>query len=74
MAAKSNKLQTSVTIKYKDGVNDSGKDVIKLQKFSKVKVTATDDSIYNTAKEIEKLLGKTLIELIKIDENDVTNV
>ncbi|MBP2032229.1 hypothetical protein J2Z42_000894 [Clostridium algifaecis] len=73
MAAKSNKLQTSVTIKYKDGVNESGKDVIKLQKFSKVKVTASDDSIYNTAKEIEKLLGKSLVELIKTDENDITN-
>lgn len=72
MAAQSTKLQTSLVIKYQDGVDEEGKDVVKSQKFSKVKVTATDDEIYNTSMEIGKLIGKTLDEIIKIDQNNIT--
>jgi hypothetical protein len=72
MAAQSTKLQTSLVIKYQDGVDEDGKDVVKSQKFSKVKVMATDDEIYNTSMEIGKLIGKTLDEIIKIDQNNIT--
>lgn len=72
MAAQSTKLETSLVLKYQDGVDEEGKDIVRSQKFSKVKVTATDDEIYNTSMEIEKLLGKTLDEIIKIDQNNIT--
>lgn len=72
MAAQSTKLQTSLVLKYQDGVDQDGKDIMKSQKFSKVKVTASDEAIYNTSKEIEKLIGKTLDEIIKIDQNNIT--
>lgn len=72
VAAQSTKLQTSLVLKYQDGVDQDGKDIMKSQKFSKVKVTASDEAIYNTSKEIEKLIGKTLDEIIKIDQNNIT--
>ncbi|WP_446898611.1 DUF1659 domain-containing protein [Clostridium sp. LBM24168] len=72
MAAQSTKLQTSLLLKYKDGVDEEGKDIVRSQKFSKVKVTATDDEIYNTSMEIEKLIGKPLHEITKIDQNNIT--
>jgi 23S rRNA maturation mini-RNase III len=72
MAAKSTKLQSSLVLKYQDGVDDSGNDIIKSQRFSKIKLTASDEEIYNTALEVEKLIGKPLGEIIKVDENDIT--
>lgn len=73
MAAKETLLQTSVILKYKDGLDESGKEIIKRQTFSNVKIDAAVQDIYDVALEIEKLLGKTLDELIRQDEIGITN-
>jgi hypothetical protein len=73
MAAKATKLQTALVLKYVDGVDESGKEVIKNQRFSKVKVTATEQNLYDVAREIEKLLDKSLTELIREDQSGITN-
>ncbi|AGY76803.1 DUF1659 domain-containing protein [Clostridium autoethanogenum] len=72
MAVKSTILQTSLILKYKDGLDAKGKEVIKQQRFSNIKTTAADQDIYDVSKEIEKLLGKTLNELVKQDQNAIT--
>lgn len=74
MAATATKLQTTLVLKYVDGVDANGKEVIKNQRFSKVKVTATEQSLYDVAGEFEKLLGKPLNELIREDQSGITNV
>ncbi len=73
MAVNSTMLQTSVVLRYKDGLDDQGKEIIKGQRFSNVKIDASDQDIYDVAKEIEKLLGKTLDELVREDESSITN-
>lgn len=73
MAAKETLLQTSVILKYKDGLDESGKEIIKRQTFSNVKIDAAVQDIYDVALEIEKLLGKTLDELVRQDESGITN-
>jgi hypothetical protein len=73
MAATATKLQTTLVIKYKDGVDESGKEIIKSQRFSKVKTTATEQDLYNVSVEIGKLLGKTLDELIREDQSGIMN-
>lgn len=73
MAAVSTKLQSALVLKYVDGVDVGGKEIIKSQRFSKVKTTAVDQDIYDVAVEVENLLGKTLNELIREDENSITN-
>ncbi|NMM63625.1 DUF1659 domain-containing protein [Clostridium sp. P21] len=73
MAAKSTKLESSMILKYKDGTDKNGKDVIKKLNFSKVKTSAVDQDVFDVAKSIETLLGKTLDELIRVDENGITN-
>ncbi|CAB1262597.1 conserved hypothetical protein [Clostridiaceae bacterium BL-3] len=73
MAVNSIMLQTSVVLRYKDGLDDQGKEIIKGQRFSNVKIDASDQDIYDVAKEIEKLLGKTLDELVREDESSITN-
>lgn len=73
MAAIATKLQTTLVLKYVDGVDANGKEVIKNQRFSKVKVTATEQNLYDVASEFEKLLGKPLNELIREDQSGITN-
>lgn len=74
MAAKATKLQTTLLVKYKDGVDAKGKEIIKNMRFSKVKTTATEQNILDVAVEIEKLLGKTLDEVIREDQSGITSV
>ena len=73
MAATSTKLQTALVLKYKDGVNEKGKELIKKQRFSKVKTTASEQDVYDVALEIQKLLGKTLDEVIREDQSSIMN-
>lgn len=73
MAAKSTKLESSMVLKYKDGTDKNGKDKIKKLNFSKVKTSAVDQDVLDVAKSIETLIGKTLDELIRVDQNGITN-
>lgn len=74
MAATATKLSTTLIVKYIDGVDENGKDVVKNQSFSKVKISALEQELFDVAKEIEKLLGKTLDEVIREDQSSITNV
>lgn len=74
MAAKATKLQTTLLLKYKDGVDAKGKDVIKTQRFSKVKTSASDQDIYDVSVELVKLIGKPLNEIVREDQNGIMNV
>ena len=74
MTAKATKLQTTLQIKYKDGVDAKGKEIIKKMRFSKVKTTATEQNILDVALEIEKILGVTLDEVIREDQSGITVV
>ncbi|MBI6875284.1 DUF1659 domain-containing protein [Clostridium aciditolerans] len=73
MAATATKLQTALVLKYKDGVDEKGKEIIKKQRFSKVKTTATEQDIYDVSAELGKLLGKTLDEVIREDQSGIMN-
>ena len=73
MAATATKLQTALVIKYKDGVDAKGKEIIKSQRFSKVRTTATEQDIYDVSVEVGKLLGKTLNEVIREDQSGIMN-
>lgn len=73
MAAKATKLQTTLLLKYKDGADAKGKDVIKTQRFSKVKTSASDQDIYDVSVELVKLIGKPLNEIVREDQNGIMN-
>jgi hypothetical protein len=72
MAAKATKLHTTLLIKYKDGVDAKGKEIIKNMRFSKVKVTAMEQDILDVALQVGKLLGVTLNEVIREDQSSIT--
>lgn len=74
MAAKATKLSSSLVLKYIDGVDEKGKEISKSQRFAKVKTTSTEQDILDVALEMEKLLGKTLNEIVREDQSGITAV
>lgn len=56
MAVSSNLLTNSLALKYKIGVDATGKDVFKEQTFKNISSTATDDELMSAADGVEKLL------------------
>ena len=72
MAAKTTKLSSSLVLKYIDGVDAKGKEIIKSQRFAKVKTTADEQNLLDVAVEMEKLLGKTLNEVVREDQSGIT--
>ncbi|WP_333887876.1 DUF1659 domain-containing protein [Clostridium sp.] len=73
MAANATLMETSIVLSYKDGLDDKGKDIIKKQTFSNIKITASSQDIYDAVEKIEVLLGKTIEEIVRKDESVVTN-
>ncbi|MFL0267913.1 DUF1659 domain-containing protein [Candidatus Clostridium radicumherbarum] len=73
MAVNSVLAQSSMTIKYKDGIDLTGKDVIKAKKFSNIKVTADNQSILDTANALALLLQYEITDILRSDDNILVN-
>lgn len=71
MAVTSNKVVSAMTLKYKTGVNTSGKDVFKSQKFSTIKLDAADDNLYAVAQALGGLLNYPVAEVQRQDQNTI---
>jgi hypothetical protein len=69
MAVTSNKTGCSMVIRYNEGVDKYGMDIVKSQKFAGVKTTALDEEIYDVAKALETLMPNALVEIVRNDEN-----
>lgn len=69
MAAKSTKVQSDLIIRYKYGVDEKGKDIIKNQKFSKLKVTGTDEDLFEVGTAIGNLLEYPVMNISRQDQS-----
>lgn len=74
MAVNSTKLQSYLTLKYKEGVDSKGNDIIKSQKFAKVKTDSTDADVYDTAALLGNLLKYPLMSVIREDDSTLTSI
>lgn len=73
MAVIATKTLTAVILRAKTGVDAGGNDIITSQKIGKVKVTAADQDILDTATSIGALLEYTLTGVSKADETQLVN-
>lgn len=71
--SKSTLIHTSLQINYRTGQSDAGNDIIKNQKFSKVKVTALDDDVFAVATALGTLLNYPVQSILRLDNNLITN-
>lgn len=69
MAINSTLTQSSMTLKYKYGIDLTGKDVIKAKKFSTIKVTADNQSIYDTANAFATLMKYEITDILRSDDS-----
>ncbi len=67
MAVVTTKGSTRLAITLKTGVDASGNDVKKTMSFAKVKVSAADENLFETAKAIEPLLRYPVTSIEKDD-------
>jgi len=73
MAVTSIKTGCNMMIRYNEGVDKYGVDIVKSQKFAGVKAAALDQDIYDVAKALETLMPTTLVEIVRNDENALMN-
>lgn len=73
MSTKSTKVQSTMIVRFKDGVNAKGDDVIKGQRFSKIKVNALDADIFEVGTAIGSLLRFPVVQIVREDENNIVN-
>ncbi|MFA9397848.1 MAG: DUF1659 domain-containing protein [Clostridiaceae bacterium] len=74
MAINSTKLNSTMIISYKTGVDEDGKDVIKQQKYSGIKVDASDEDIYGVADSFNQVLEYNIQSVARDDKEELTEV
>jgi hypothetical protein len=74
MAVQSSVVKSALTLKYKEGVDLSGNDIIKAKKFSNVKTDAVDSDIYALAVALSPLMKYPVMDIVRSDENILINL
>ena len=67
------KTKTSLILTYHEGVDTNGKDILKSDRYGKVKITAADADILEVSQAIGSLKGSPLIKVAKQDESNIAN-
>jgi hypothetical protein len=71
MAVVSTKLQSSIVLKYKTGVDEGGNDVFESQRFAKVNTASPDQLVYDVAEAIGTLVSYPVTQIIRDDLNSI---
>ena len=58
-------VSNAIVIKYVSGVNSSGKDIIKSQKYNKIRTNMNDADIFAVATAIMSLMVENVVDLGK---------
>ena len=74
MAVQNTLAKSALSLKYKEGVDLNGKDIIKTKKFSNIKVTAADQDIFDISDAFTSLMLYPVSEVLRSDDNMLTNV
>lgn len=73
MALLSSLTNTAVSLRYKEGVDSTGKDIIKAKKFSNVKISAVDQDIYDTAAALGNLMSYPVSQVVRSNDSVLIN-
>jgi uncharacterized protein YaaR (DUF327 family) len=72
MAVVSQAKDSKLRIKYIDGVDEEGNNVVKTKTYSNVKIEASDEDLYAAADAMMERQSKTVEEIARIDEEELT--
>lgn len=71
MAARADKFKTTLIIEYTIGQNDEGKDIMKKQRFSSIKIEALDDDLFQVADAFSTLLEFGIDDRVRQDDSRI---
>lgn len=71
MAVVKQPFTSSFKLRYQAGVNAKGDPVYINQSFSKVKVTATDQDVFDVANAINSLQTRALVAIYRADDSEL---
>lgn len=74
MAVTTNKVQSTLAIHFKTGVSTAGKDIVKSQRYTKVKLDASDDNLYAVAQALGELLNYPVTEVRREDQSTMLSL
>ena len=74
MAVESTLSKSALSLKYKEGVDTNGKDIIRTKKFSNVKVTAADQDIFDISDAFTSLMLYPVSEVLRSDDSLLANI
>ena len=74
MAVESTLSKSALSLKYKEGVDTNGKDIIRTKKFSNVKVTAADQDIFDISDAFTSLMLYPVSEVLRSDDSMLANI
>ena len=73
MAVQSTQIKSALSLKFKEGVDANGKDILKTKKFSNIKVTADNQGLYDVAAALTPLLKYPVVEILRSNDSDLYN-
>lgn len=71
MAAKNNVITLTLQVRLNDGTTSSGKEKIRTVSFSNVKLSATDQQLYDAGAAVASLLASPLSGLRRVDTGEL---
>jgi hypothetical protein len=74
MAVQSTLVNSAMSIRYKEGIDEKGNDIFRTKKYSNVKVDATPDNIHLVATTLGTLIKYEVTDILKSDENLLVNL
>ena len=69
MEVRSTKVQSDLITRFKYGVDSKGKDMVKNQRFSKVKVSGTEEDLFVVGTVIGNLLEYPVVDVTRQDQS-----
>jgi hypothetical protein len=73
MAIQSTLVNTALSIRFKSGIDEAGRDVIKAKKYSNVKVTAAPEDLLFIGTALGNLMKYELVEVQRSDDSVLLN-
>ena len=74
MAVESTLAKSALSLKYKEGVDTNGKDIMRTKKFSNIKVTAADQDIFDISDAFTSLMIYPVSEVLRSDDSTLANI
>lgn len=73
MPVAANKISTTLQLKVKTGVDESGNDIVATQSFRSVKTDSIDSDLYAVAQSIGSLESTPVVSVIKAESSELVN-